>query len=202
MRRAFVRWTVRSSAQRRSQSAAACRLTGFALVSTLLLFPVIGWTKNQMERYPFWDTELATIVLAGDSETEVIRKLGSEPCVVPASNQATVTLFYRSTDRVYLRFEVSPDGVESMTMSVDPIVSGVCYAPLGRSLNVGTGKGVHLGDSIEKVTHLYGKPTQELVAGSLVRLRYDSEREQGRYYEWSLVFRKDRLVEWTAYSPE
>jgi hypothetical protein len=85
---------------------------------------------------------------------------------------------------------------------VDTIIAGVCSAPLARSLNIGTGKGVHLGDSMEKVLHLYGTPTEQFRVGSMVRLRYYSERERGRYYEWSLVFRKDRLVEWAAYSYE
>jgi len=92
--------------------------------------------------------------------------------------------------------------MESMTMSVDPIIVGVCSAPVARSLNNSTGKGLHLGDTMEKVVHLYGEATQQFTIGSLVRFRYYSERKRGRFYEWSLVFRKDRLGEWAAYSYE
>ena len=198
----FSRWTGRSSTHERSLLSAQYRRVRVALVVTLWLFPVTGWAKSQIERYRFGDTELATIILAVDRESDVVRKLGSQPCVVPGSDRGTVSLFYRSADRTYLQFEVIPDGLESMTMSVDPIIVGVCYAPVEGSLHIGTGKGVHLGDSIEKVIHLYGEPTQQFGVGSLVRLRYYSENEGGRYYEWSLVFRKDRLVEWTAYLHE
>jgi hypothetical protein len=171
-------------------------------VLTLLLFPVTGWAENQIGLYRFGDSEWVTIVLPGDKVSDVVRKLGSEPCEVSASKPETVSMFYQSANETYLRFEVNSNGIESMMMSVDPIITGVCSAPVARLLDIGTGKGVHLGDSMEKVLHLYGAATQQFAVGSLVRLRYYSERERGRYYEWSLVFRKDRLVEWAAYSYE
>ena len=171
-------------------------------VVTLLLCPVSGWAENQIGQYRFGDGELAAIVMPGDKVSDVVRKLASEACEVSASGQERVSMFYQSADGTYLQFEVKADGIESMMMSVDPIISGVCSALVGRSVDIGTGKGVHLGDSIEKVLRLYGTPTQQFTVGSLVRFRYFSERERGRYYEWSLVFRKDRLVEWAAYSHE
>lgn len=175
-----------------------------ACVLALLLCPVTGWAENQIGQYRFGDGELATIVLPGDKVSDVVRKLASEPCEVsaPGQEQEIVSMFYQSADGTYLRFEVNADGIESMMMSVDPIISGVCSGPVSRLVDIGTGKRVHLGDSIEKVLRLYGTPTQEFTVGSLVRFRYFSERERGRYYEWSLVFRKDRLVEWAAYSHE
>jgi hypothetical protein len=173
-----------------------------ACAVTLLLFPVAAWAESQIELNRFGDTKLATIVLPVDKVSDIVRKLASEPCAVPAPDAETVSLFYQSADGAYLRFEVNPGGIQSMTMSVDPIIAGVCSAPVARSLNIVTGKGVHLGDSMETVLHLYGSPTQQFSVGSLVRLRYYSERERDRYYEWSLVFRKDSLVEWAAYSYE
>ena len=178
------------------------RRSRVACLAALLLFPVTGWAENQLERYPFGDNELATIVMPDDKVSDVVRKLASEPCEVPASNPETVSMFYRSADGTYLRFEVNSNGIESMVMSVDPIIAGECSAPVARSLNIGTRKGVHLGDSMEKVLGVYGEATQQFAVGPLVRLRYYSGRERGRYYEWSLVFRKDQLVEWAAYSYE
>lgn len=170
------------------------------IIMMLSLRPLPGWAESHIEQYRFGDTQLATVVLAKDRDGEIQRKLGSQPCVVPASNRTTMSHFYRSGEGIYLRFDLNGDGVESMTMSLDPIVSGVCYAPLGRSIQVITGKGLHLGDAVEKVTQLYGEPTQMFKVGSLVRFRYDSDGELDRYYEWDLVFRDGRLVEWTAYS--
>jgi hypothetical protein len=198
----FIRWLARSSQEGGTVLSTQYRRGWVAFAVTLLLFPVTGCTQIQIERYRPGDTELATIVLPGDKVSDVVRKLTNEPCEVPASNPNTVSMFYQSADGTYLRFEVSANGIESMTMSVDTIIAGVCSAPLARSLNIGTGKGVHLGDSMEKVLHLYGAPTEQFTVGSMVRIRYYSERERGRYYEWSLVFRKDRLVEWAAYSYE
>lgn len=198
----LIRWSAKSSVQEGSPLATQNRRGWVALVVTLLLFPVTGWTENQVERYRFGDTELATIVLPSDTVSDAVRKLASKPCEVPASNPETVSMFYQSADGTYLRFEVNSNGIDSMMMSVDPIIAGVCSAPVARSANIGTGKGVHLGDSMKKVLRLYGAATQQFAVGSLVRLRYYSERERGRYYEWSLVFRKDRLVEWAAYSYE
>ena len=202
MHREFIRWSIRSSGQGKSLLPTQYRRGRVAFVVTLLLFPVTGWADNQVGPYRFGDTELATIVMPGDTVSDVVRKLASEPCEVPASKRETVSMFYQSADGTYLRFEVNPNGIESMMMSVDPIIVGMCSAPVARSLDIGTGKGVHLGDSKEKVVHLYGAPAQQFSVGALVRLRYYSERERGRYYEWSLVFRKDRLVEWAAYSYE
>ena len=194
--------TLRPAPCSRSLLPIQCRRSRVACLATLLLFPVNGWTESQIERYPFGDNKLATIVMPDDQVSDVVRKLASEPCEVPASNPQTVSMFYRSAEGTYLRFEVNSNGIESMVMSVDPIIPGVCSAPVARSLNIGTGKGVHLGDSMERVLRLYGEATQQFAVGSLVRFRYYSGREQDRYYEWSLVFRKDRLVEWAAYSHE
>src|SRR5690242_16780938 len=140
-----------------------------ACLVTLLLFPVTGWAENQIERYPFGDNKLATIVLPDDKVSDIGRKLASEPCEVPASNPETVSMFYQSADGTYLRFEVNSNGIESMVMSADPIIAGVCSTPVAQSLNIGTGKGVHLGDSMEKVLHLYGEATQQFAVGPLVR---------------------------------
>ena len=194
--------TLRPAPCSRSLLSIQYRRSKVACLATLLLFPVTGWAENQIVRYPFGDNELATIVMPDDKVSDIVRKLASKPCEVPASNPETVSMFYRSADGTYLRFEVNSNGIESMVMSVDPIMAGMCSASLARSLDIGTGKGVHLGDSMEKVLRLYGEATQQFAVGSLVRLRYYSGREQDRYYEWSLVFRKDRLVEWAAYSYE
>jgi hypothetical protein len=195
----LTRSSARSSVQEGSLLSTQYRRSRVACVVTLLLFPVTGWAENQIVQYGFGDSELATIVLPGDKVPDVVRKLASEPCEVSASKPETVSMFYQSADGTYLRFEVNSNGIESMMMSMDPIITGVCSAPVARSLDIGTGKGVHLGDSMEKVLHLYGAATQQFSIGPLVRLRYYSQRERGRYYEWSLVFRKDRLVEWAAY---
>jgi len=202
MQRECNRWPAWSSGQGGGRLATQYRRSRVACVVTLLLCPVTGWAEHQIGQSRLGDNELATIVWPDDKVPDVVRKLGSQPCEVSAANPETVSMFYQSADGTYLRFEVNANGMESMTMSEDPIIVGVCSAPVARLLDIGTGRGLHLGDSMEKVLHLYGEATQQFTIGSLVRLRYYSERKRGRYYEWSLVFRKDQLVEWAAYSYE
>jgi len=169
-----------------------------------------GWAFSEdVERTG--DTELATIAVVKDGEMEVQRKLGSTPCARPSSNSETISYFYRTTEGSYLRFIVNETPsdvdyrlVESMTMSLEPIAPEVCYGSIdgllnGHSATVGTGKGLHLGDSIKKVTRLYGEPKEKFLDGpGIIRLRYDWDRELDHYYQWSLIFRDDQLVQWTV----
>lgn len=165
--------------------------------------------ESRFNQYQMADTELATIALAIDEATDVSRKLGT-PCQVPGATHETISYVYRGGDGSYLRFVVntSPSDVdyrlvESMTMSVDPIVPAAC-SKLGETagrdhlLKVHTRKGVQLGDSIEAILRLYGEPNEQQVAGARTRLRYDLGYETDRYYHWILTFRDGRLVEWTA----
>ena len=164
------------------------------------LIPSAWAIEKGLAPYPFGDPELVTITLTRDREPDIVRKLGSHPCVVPAPNRPLESLFYKSADGAHLRFDVGSDGLESMTMSADPIVSGVCYAPVGRSLKIETGKGVRLGDPLDNILGLYGQPTEQFAVGTLVRCKWDTANELDRYYEWDLVFREGRLVEWSALS--
>jgi hypothetical protein len=157
------------------------------------------------------DTELATVALIKDGEGDILAKLGANHCTVPGSSQGTLAYLYRTADGRYLRFmvnkapsDVDYGRIEAMTMSVNPVVSGACYQPVsgslnGHSVNVGTRFGVHLGDSIEKVKAVYGNPAETRADGSrTLTARYQWDREIDHYYDWHLVFRDGRLVEWTA----
>lgn len=177
-------------------------MVGIGVIAAVLMGPGAARAESHIEQYRYGDTELATVMLVRDRDPQVQRKLGSAPCAMPAANREAISYFYRSADGKYLRFEINDDGVEAMTMSLDPIVTGVCYAPVGRPIPISTGKGLRLGDSIERVTALYGEPKSKFAVGTLVRFRYDSDAELDRYYEWDLVFRDGRLVEWTSYSRE
>jgi hypothetical protein len=183
---------------------------GGAAALLMGLLPGNGWAFSEdVERTG--DTELATVFLIKDGEMELMEKLGSNPCVIPGSSKDTVAYLYQTADGRYLQFVVNKASydvdygrVEVMTMSLNPIVSAACYQPVGgsldgRSLNVSTGLGVRLGDSLEKVRDVYGSPSETRSDGMpVVTVRYRWDREADHLYEWTLVFRDGQLVEWTA----
>ena len=68
------------------------------------------------------------------------------------------------------------------------------------SLPVRTGKGIELGATIDDVIKLYGGPTARFAVGPMARLKYEAMYD--RPYEWNLVFRNGRLVEWTVATEE
>jgi hypothetical protein len=86
--------------------------------------------------------------------------------------------------------------VDAITLSKDPPLAGVCYAPIRLSTPLQTGKGLHLGATLEEATRLYGKPTESFSVGPMTRYRYVAMYD--RSYEWDLVFRNGLLVEWTV----
>jgi hypothetical protein len=57
--------------------------------------------------------------------------------------------------------------------SQEPTVTDVCYAPLSQAIPIRTGKGIELGDSMERVSRVYGEPNQKFQVGSLVKFRYE-----------------------------
>lgn len=144
------------------------------------------------------DWELATVVAGHDTAPEVEKKLGPTACLVPNSTGDTISYLYNVAGAKgpnYLRLDVNGH-VGAITVSQDPPIVGVCYAPMRVSLSVKTGKGLELGATLDDVMKLYGEPTERFVVGPMARFRYVAMYD--RPYEWDLVFRNGRLVEWTV----
>jgi len=146
------------------------------------------------------DRELATVMVGKDTRVEVERKLGS-PCLVPSASGTTVSYLYNiKVDGIeggygYLRLEINGQ-VDAITISKDPPLAGVCYAPVKKPIPLQTVSGLELGATQDSVMRLYGKPAENLSVGHMARFRYVAMLD--RPYEWDVVFRDGRLVEWTV----
>lgn len=141
------------------------------------------------------------LVVGQDTLADMERKLGPA-CVVPSVTSPVSSYLYRITHRgkaSFLRLEVG-EHLDAITLAHDPPLTGVCYAPMRQQGVVMTKKGIQLGMSKEQIRARYGRPSEEFTVGPLTRLRYAAYLD--RPYEWSLVFRNDRLVEWSVSSEE
>jgi hypothetical protein len=148
------------------------------------------------------DRELAGVIVGKDGPLEIEHKLGASPCLVPSSSGETMSYLYHvpgAKGPSFLRLEVNGK-VDAITISVDPPLTGVCYAPVHLSSPLRTQKGLHLGLTTEEVTNIYGKPVESFAVGSMMRFRYAGMLD--RLYEWDLVFRNGQLVEWSVVTPE
>lgn len=148
------------------------------------------------------DTGIATVRVGTDGAPDVERKLGASPCMVPSLTGDTVSYLYNAKDakgHYFLRLEVN-GRVDAITVSKDPPLAGVCYAPLAHTMSLRTEGGLELGATMEEVLRVYGKPMERFAVGSMARFRYVAMLD--RTYEWDLVFRDGRLVEWTVVSEE
>jgi hypothetical protein len=148
------------------------------------------------------DREVASIVVGKDGPSEVESKLGQSPCLVPSVSGETMSYLYNvqgSEGRYFLRLEMN-GRVDAITVSKDPPLTGVCYAPVRQAAPLRTERGLQLGATSEEVITLYGRPTESFAVGSMARFRYVAVLE--RPYEWDLVFRNGRLVEWTVAAEE
>ncbi|HLZ32509.1 MAG TPA: hypothetical protein VKP13_00735 [Nitrospira sp.] len=144
------------------------------------------------------DWELATVVAGKDTAPEVEQKLGRTACLMPNATGDTISYLYNIAGQkgpYYLRLDVNGH-VDAMTVSQDPPIAGVCYAPVHVALPAKTGKGIELGATIDEVVKLYGEPTERFSVGPMARYRYVAMYH--RAFEWDLVFRNGRLVEWTV----
>jgi len=100
------------------------------------------------------DRELGTIVVGYDRAADVQQKLGNVPCEVPSASHTTVSYLYQVDGRAYLRLEVT-DTVDALTLSINPPLTDLCYAPVLRPIALRTGKGLQLGATGDEVIHLY-----------------------------------------------
>lgn len=144
------------------------------------------------------DWELATVVAGKDTGLEVERKLGRTACLMPNATGDTISYLYNIVGQdghYYLRLDVNGH-VDAITVSQDPPIAGVCYAPVHASLPARTGKGIELGATIDDVLKMYGEPMERFAVGPMARFRYVAMYD--RSFEWDLVFRNGRLVEWTV----
>lgn len=149
-----------------------------------------------------YDRGIATVLVGSDGASDVERKLGASPCLVPSLTGDTVSYLYNANDakgHYFLRLEVN-GRVDAITLSKDPPLAGVCYAPLARTMSLRTEGGLELGATMDEVVRVYGKPMERFAVGSMARFRYVAMLE--RTYEWDLVFRDGRLVEWTVVSED
>ncbi|MEW6543871.1 MAG: hypothetical protein AB1411_09710 [Nitrospirota bacterium] len=170
------------------------------VAAVLLCWGSAGWAAEPTDGPD--DRELATVVVGQDRPDDLERKLGASACLLPSMSGERVSYLYNvqgSDGHYFLRFEV--DGrVDAITVSKDPPIAGVCYAPVRRVLPVKTGKGLYLGATKEAVLQLYGRPAESFAVGPLERFRYVSVLDH--LHEWDLVFRDGRLVEWTVVTEE
>jgi hypothetical protein len=141
---------------------------------------------------------VASIVVGKDRPSEVERKLGESACLVPSLSGDTVSYLYNvqgKEEHYFLRLEMNGH-VDAITVSKDPPLTGVCYAPVQHAVQMRTEQGLQLGATIDDVIKLYGKPAESFAVGSMSRFRYLAVLD--RPYEWDLVFRNNRLIEWTV----
>jgi hypothetical protein len=172
----------------------------FLSLALLLVWGSAGWAAEP--ELATYDRELATVVVGKDGPSEVESKLGNSACLMPSLSGETVSYLYnvRGKDGHYfLRLEVNGQ-VDAITVSKDPPLTGVCYTPVHHEVSLRTGKGVQLGATMEEVMRLYGKPVERFAVGSMARFRYEAMLD--RPYEWDLVFRDGRLVEWSVVTQE
>jgi len=144
------------------------------------------------------DRAMASVVVGKDSPPEVHRKLGDSPCLVPSLSGETISYLYNVHSKeghYFLRLEVNGH-VDAITVSKDPPLTGVCYAPIRHAVQMRTEQGLQLGATTDEVITLYGKPAESFAVGSMSRFRYLTVLD--RPYEWDLVFRDGRLIEWTV----
>lgn len=158
------------------------------------------WAQQQADGPSDW--ELATVVAGKDRAKDVETKLGHSPCLLPSSSGDTLSYLYNVAGKegpLYLRLTVT-NHVTLMTLSKDPPIAGVCYGPVHQAILPRTGRGLQLGATTDHVTSLYGRPAERFSVGPMTRFRYVAIA--GRHCEWDLVFRNDRLVEWTVVMEE
>ena len=174
----------------------------WVLIGLLLLFVISLNTYAGAATLGPSDWELATVVAGKDTAHEVEHKLGRTACLMPNATGDTISYLYNIAGKqgqYYLRLDVNGH-VDAMTVSQDPPIAGVCYAPVHVSLPAKTGKGIELGATIEDVVKMYGEPTERFSVGPMARYRYVAMYHQT--FEWDLVFRNGRLVEWTVSTEE
>lgn len=169
-------------------------------LAVLLTWGTASWAAEE-EGVPN-DRGVATVVVGRDGALDVERKLGSSPCLVPSLSGDTVSYLYNAKGvkgHHFLRLEVN-GRVDAITVSYDPPLAGVCYAPLHQTVSLRTEKGLELGATSEEVVRLYGRPAEQFSVGPMTRFRYVAMLD--RPHEWDLVFRDGRLVEWTVATDE
>lgn len=168
------------------------------LVVSLASFLDRAYADVPAQRFASGDNTLAGVSLRHDGELDVTTKLGNRACAIPGLNAKGMSHYYLGADGTFLRFDVGGRGVEAMTMSSVPLASGICYAPVREGLMLQTGRGLRLGDSIAKITALYGQPHKRQQRGAATHFHYFFREQQDGQYEWHLVFRDGHLVKWMA----
>lgn len=141
------------------------------------------------------DRQLGTIMIGRDGVEDIQRKLGNALCRVTSASHTTVSYLYNVAERAYLRLEMT-DTVQAITLSASPPLVEGCYTPVQHPFPVQTGKGLQLGATTDDVIHLYGMPSLTFREGPLQRFQYEAILDHP--YEWDVLFRNGRLIEWTV----
>gem|GEM_PF-6526240 len=166
-----------------------------------LVFSPLFATGKAKAKIGYWenvDKEMAGVVLGKDKKADLDAKFGGESCIIPSLKGKTLSHFYITKGGEFLRFDIMGNVVVSMTISMDPIVSGICYAPIGKAVPLSTKLGIQLGDPMDKIINVYGKSMTKIVSGDIVRLKYRTGGTNRVHIENNLVFRNKKLVLWSS----
>jgi hypothetical protein len=191
--------------QEKDTLTTANRSIGCGMIAVALLMSACAQTAA-IKADGLADREVASVKVGTDGILQVREKLGDGQCRSVSDHGDSTSYFYHALDgeagRQYLEVDVGDQGdrIDAITVSKHPPVTGVCYAPVHAAARINTGKGIHLGATEGEIIGLYGNPVQQFRLGSLARFRF--ERKLERSYEWDLIFRDGRLVEWHVHRSE
>ncbi len=172
--------------------------------------PAAGWAHSDSDFGLMEDVELASIAVAKSPESTLTDLLGEPTCQIPSDDHETLTYVYAQPNGETLQvvvnrapYHVHYRLVESLVMSLLPVANPACHGLLSpvrtnSALPLETGKGIHLGDSLDRVTQVYGAPTQQRREGQTTVLKFVRDEEIDRYYEWTLLFQGNHLTKWTV----
>lgn len=171
------------------------------LTTSVLLGGLLGGALGCTMALPVGpdDVRVGPLTVGQDTLADVQKWLGRLPCHVRSRSGETVSYLYDfegPKGRYYVRLELAGQQVEAITLSIDPPLSGVCYAPEPVDRPPLTGRGLELGASLQQVLDRYGEPAEQYRVGRFMRLRYRAVLDSA--YEWDLLFKDDRLTEWTV----
>ncbi len=192
-------------------------MSALALPSVLLLFlwvvgflPIAAWGQSGADARNLPDVEVASITVVKSQEATLTEMLGSPSCQIPSADSRTLTSVYAQPNGETLHVVVNRDPshvyfqlVESLVMSFHPQSNQGCQGvvrPVGSrtGLSLETGKGIRLGDSLNRVIASYGAPAEQHREGHMTRLKYVQDAGIDRHLEWTLVFQGNHLTQWTV----
>jgi hypothetical protein len=171
------------------------------IVLVLILISNLALSESKTS-HRFVDKNIAGVVAGEDHEEKVVSYFGKGTHV----QKGYAWCYFSEDENQFIIFELGPDKIiEGIILSREE--NSECQKTIIKDKKtLATGKGIRLGDPVEKIIKIYGEPAKKEIKDGILIFEYHTDYEKDPQvrlaYDAYLYFKDDKLIKLVIHDGE